>query len=148
MEHLNGPFLFDSMYAEDVEGSQLSHLPGVGELVQTYPSRSQPPPGPGRGSPGGAPLPARASRTRSAVSAGTHGYLVSRAQAGRDGGWLTVSVTLTLITLFVGSCRALCMQHLKLLQPPHGVGAILDPNYLLVAGEAELGEGELSRLCS
>ncbi|XP_024608592.1 dynein regulatory complex subunit 3 [Neophocaena asiaeorientalis asiaeorientalis] len=36
VEHLNGPFLFDSMYAEDVEGSQLSHLPGVGELVQTY----------------------------------------------------------------------------------------------------------------
>ncbi|TKC53127.1 hypothetical protein EI555_006625 [Monodon monoceros] len=28
VEHLNGPFLFDSMYAEDVEGSQLSHLPG------------------------------------------------------------------------------------------------------------------------
>ncbi|XP_067572395.1 dynein regulatory complex subunit 3 isoform X2 [Pseudorca crassidens] len=36
VEQLNGPFLFDSMYAEDVEGSQLSHLPGVGELVQTY----------------------------------------------------------------------------------------------------------------
>eukprot|EP00070_Physeter_catodon_P048840 XP_028355734.1 dynein regulatory complex subunit 3 isoform X5 [Physeter catodon] len=36
VEHLNGPFLFDSMYAEDVEGSQLSHLPGVGELLQTY----------------------------------------------------------------------------------------------------------------
>lgn len=53
MEHLNGPFLFDSMYAEDVEGSQLSYLPGVGELVQTYPSGSRPPPGPGRGSPGG-----------------------------------------------------------------------------------------------
>ena len=55
MEHLNGPFLFDSMYAEDVEGSQLSHLPGVGELLQTYPSGSRPPPGPGRGSPGGSP---------------------------------------------------------------------------------------------
>ncbi|XP_058904895.1 dynein regulatory complex subunit 3 isoform X2 [Kogia breviceps] len=36
VEHLNGPFLFDSMYAEDVEGSQLSHLPGVDELLQTY----------------------------------------------------------------------------------------------------------------
>ncbi|KAM9044425.1 dynein regulatory complex subunit 3 isoform 4-T8 [Megaptera novaeangliae] len=36
VEHLNGPFLFDSMYAEDMEGSQLSHLPGVGELLQTY----------------------------------------------------------------------------------------------------------------
>ncbi|XP_059937665.1 dynein regulatory complex subunit 3 [Mesoplodon densirostris] len=36
VEHLNGPFLFDSMYAEDVEGSQLSHLPGVGELPLTY----------------------------------------------------------------------------------------------------------------
>lgn len=59
-----------------------------------------------------------------------------------------MSVTLTLITLFVGSCCALCMQHLKLFQPPHGVGAILDPNCLLIAGEAELGEGELSRLCS
>ncbi|XP_057572470.1 dynein regulatory complex subunit 3 [Hippopotamus amphibius kiboko] len=36
VEHLNGPFLFDSMYAEDVEGSKLSHLPGVGELLETY----------------------------------------------------------------------------------------------------------------
>ena len=43
MEQLNGTFLFDSMYAEDVEGSKLSHLPGVGELLGAYPSRSRPP---------------------------------------------------------------------------------------------------------
>ncbi|XP_036694162.1 dynein regulatory complex subunit 3 isoform X4 [Balaenoptera musculus] len=36
VEHLSGPSLWDSMYAEDVEGSQLSHLPGVRELLQTY----------------------------------------------------------------------------------------------------------------
>ncbi|MXQ93264.1 hypothetical protein E5288_WYG003525 [Bos mutus] len=43
VEQLNGTFLFDSMYAEDVEGSKLSHLPGVGELLEAYPSRSRPP---------------------------------------------------------------------------------------------------------
>ncbi|XP_055263438.1 dynein regulatory complex subunit 3 [Moschus berezovskii] len=36
VEQLNGTFLFDSMYAEDVEGSKLSHLPGVGELLEAY----------------------------------------------------------------------------------------------------------------
>lgn len=36
MENLNGPFLFESMYAEDVEGSKLACLPGVGELLETY----------------------------------------------------------------------------------------------------------------
>ncbi|PNJ08251.1 DRC3 isoform 11, partial [Pongo abelii] len=29
VEHLNGSFLFDSMYAEDSEGNKLSYLPGV-----------------------------------------------------------------------------------------------------------------------
>lgn len=37
MEHLDGSFLFDSMYSEDVEGNKLSYLPGVGELLETYP---------------------------------------------------------------------------------------------------------------
>ncbi|XP_028632403.1 dynein regulatory complex subunit 3 [Grammomys surdaster] len=36
VEHLNGPFLFDSMYSEDIEGNKLSHLPGVGELLEAY----------------------------------------------------------------------------------------------------------------
>ncbi|XP_010841200.1 PREDICTED: leucine-rich repeat-containing protein 48 [Bison bison bison] len=36
VEQLNGTFLFDSMYAEDIEGSKLSHLPGVGELLEAY----------------------------------------------------------------------------------------------------------------
>ncbi|XP_040830478.1 dynein regulatory complex subunit 3 [Ochotona curzoniae] len=36
VEHLNDSFLFDSMYAEDVEGNKLSYLPGVGELLETY----------------------------------------------------------------------------------------------------------------
>ncbi|XP_054173441.1 dynein regulatory complex subunit 3 isoform X3 [Homo sapiens] len=36
VEHLNGSFLFDSMYAEDSEGNNLSYLPGVGELLETY----------------------------------------------------------------------------------------------------------------
>ncbi|KFO27661.1 Leucine-rich repeat-containing protein 48 [Fukomys damarensis] len=38
VEHLNSSFLFDSMYAEDVEGSKLSCLPTVGELLKAYPS--------------------------------------------------------------------------------------------------------------
>ena len=29
VEHLNGPFLFDSMYAEDVEGNKLACLQPV-----------------------------------------------------------------------------------------------------------------------
>ncbi|XP_058415522.1 dynein regulatory complex subunit 3 [Diceros bicornis minor] len=36
VEHLNGSFLFDSMYAEDVEGNKLAYLPGVGELLEAY----------------------------------------------------------------------------------------------------------------
>ncbi|XP_034845638.1 dynein regulatory complex subunit 3 isoform X1 [Mirounga leonina] len=36
VEHLNGSFLFDSMYAEDIEGNKLASLPGVGELLQAY----------------------------------------------------------------------------------------------------------------
>uniref|UniRef100_A0A8C3VXA1 Dynein regulatory complex subunit 3 n=1 Tax=Catagonus wagneri TaxID=51154 RepID=A0A8C3VXA1_9CETA len=36
VENLNGPFLFDSMYAEDAEGSKLAGLPGVRELLETY----------------------------------------------------------------------------------------------------------------
>ncbi|KAK1331748.1 hypothetical protein QTO34_009723 [Cnephaeus nilssonii] len=37
VELLNGSFLFDSMYAEDVEGSKLAALHGVGELLEAYP---------------------------------------------------------------------------------------------------------------
>lgn len=36
VEHLNGSFLFDSMYAEDTEGNKLSSLPGVSELLEAY----------------------------------------------------------------------------------------------------------------
>ncbi|XP_072860830.1 dynein regulatory complex subunit 3 isoform X2 [Chlorocebus sabaeus] len=36
VEHLNGSFLFDSMYAEDSEGNKLSYLPGVSELLKAY----------------------------------------------------------------------------------------------------------------
>ncbi|XP_073090808.1 dynein regulatory complex subunit 3 [Manis javanica] len=36
VEHLNDSFLFDSMYAEDVEGNKLDCLPGVRELFETY----------------------------------------------------------------------------------------------------------------
>ncbi|XP_029785066.1 dynein regulatory complex subunit 3 isoform X2 [Suricata suricatta] len=36
VEHLNGSFLFDSMYAEDTEGNKLAYLPGVKELLQAY----------------------------------------------------------------------------------------------------------------
>lgn len=36
IDHLDGSFLFDSMYSEDVEGNKLSYLPGVGELLETY----------------------------------------------------------------------------------------------------------------
>uniref|UniRef100_A0A286XFM8 Dynein regulatory complex subunit 3 n=1 Tax=Cavia porcellus TaxID=10141 RepID=A0A286XFM8_CAVPO len=38
VEHLNGSFLFDSMYTEDMEGNKLSCLPIVGELLEVYPS--------------------------------------------------------------------------------------------------------------
>uniref|UniRef100_A0A8C4UA26 Dynein regulatory complex subunit 3 n=1 Tax=Falco tinnunculus TaxID=100819 RepID=A0A8C4UA26_FALTI len=38
VEYLNGSFLFDSMYAEDTEAAKLTCLPGVGELLQAYPS--------------------------------------------------------------------------------------------------------------
>ncbi|XP_062820661.1 dynein regulatory complex subunit 3 isoform X2 [Anolis carolinensis] len=36
VEYLNGPFLFDSMYAEDPEASKLVYLPGVPELLENY----------------------------------------------------------------------------------------------------------------
>ncbi|XP_018414092.1 PREDICTED: dynein regulatory complex subunit 3 [Nanorana parkeri] len=36
VEYLNGPFLFEGMYAEDVDGTRLSTLPGVDELVDSY----------------------------------------------------------------------------------------------------------------
>ncbi|XP_066111639.1 dynein regulatory complex subunit 3 [Saccopteryx bilineata] len=39
VEHLNGSFLFDSMYAEDAEGSKLASLDGVGELLEAYKDR-------------------------------------------------------------------------------------------------------------
>ncbi|XP_060116590.1 dynein regulatory complex subunit 3 [Heteronotia binoei] len=36
VEYLNGSFLFDSMYAEDLEAAKLEYLPGVPELLETY----------------------------------------------------------------------------------------------------------------
>ncbi|XP_054427032.1 dynein regulatory complex subunit 3 [Pteronotus mesoamericanus] len=36
VEHLNGSFLFDSMYAEDTEGLKLAYLHGAGELLEAY----------------------------------------------------------------------------------------------------------------
>ncbi|XP_073902770.1 dynein regulatory complex subunit 3 [Castor canadensis] len=36
IKHLNGTFLFDSLYAEDMEGNKLSYLPGVVELLEAY----------------------------------------------------------------------------------------------------------------
>lgn len=62
MENLNGPFLFESMYAEDVEGSKLACLPGVGELLETYPSIHSHPTGPG--CPGETPSTLQASGQR------------------------------------------------------------------------------------
>ncbi|NXR11303.1 DRC3 protein, partial [Semnornis frantzii] len=38
VEYLNGSFLFDSLYAEDPEAAKLAYLPGVGDLLQIYPS--------------------------------------------------------------------------------------------------------------
>lgn len=38
MELLNGPYLFDSMYADDAEAAKLAYLPGVSVLLETYPS--------------------------------------------------------------------------------------------------------------
>uniref|UniRef100_A0A8C0BGD6 Dynein regulatory complex subunit 3 n=1 Tax=Buteo japonicus TaxID=224669 RepID=A0A8C0BGD6_9AVES len=38
VEYLNGSFLFDSMFAEDTEAAKLACLPGVGNLLQAYPS--------------------------------------------------------------------------------------------------------------
>ncbi|XP_028670076.1 dynein regulatory complex subunit 3-like [Erpetoichthys calabaricus] len=39
VEHLNGPFLFDSLFAEDTEGSKLVQLPEVVPLLETYRSK-------------------------------------------------------------------------------------------------------------
>ncbi|NXP26692.1 DRC3 protein, partial [Scytalopus superciliaris] len=38
VEHLNGSALFDNLYAEDTEAAKLASLPGVGDLLQAYPS--------------------------------------------------------------------------------------------------------------
>ncbi|KAM4598286.1 dynein regulatory complex subunit 3 [Polymixia lowei] len=40
VEFLNGSYLFDSMFTEDLEAEKLGYLPGVAELVQTYPLMS------------------------------------------------------------------------------------------------------------
>ena len=37
VENLNGPQLFESMYAEDVEGQKLGKMPGVSEMLDIYP---------------------------------------------------------------------------------------------------------------
>ncbi|XP_006023973.1 dynein regulatory complex subunit 3 isoform X2 [Alligator sinensis] len=36
VEYLNGPFLFESMYAEDAEANKLAYLPGMPDLLETY----------------------------------------------------------------------------------------------------------------
>ncbi|XP_074064541.1 dynein regulatory complex subunit 3 [Macrotis lagotis] len=36
VEYLNGSYLFDSLYAEDIEAAKLAYLPGVPELLETY----------------------------------------------------------------------------------------------------------------
>ncbi|XP_075421995.1 dynein regulatory complex subunit 3 isoform X2 [Ascaphus truei] len=36
VEHLNGPFLFESLYTEDADGTTLSSLPAVAEIVDEY----------------------------------------------------------------------------------------------------------------
>ncbi|XP_063286733.1 dynein regulatory complex subunit 3 [Pelobates fuscus] len=36
VEFLNGPFFFESIYAEDVEGLKIASLPGVAELMDLY----------------------------------------------------------------------------------------------------------------
>ncbi|NXC23780.1 DRC3 protein, partial [Campylorhamphus procurvoides] len=38
VEYLNGSFLFDNLYAEDTIAAKLASLPGVGDLLQAYPS--------------------------------------------------------------------------------------------------------------
>lgn len=37
MEFLNGPQLFDSMFAEDPDAEKLALLPGMEALLETYP---------------------------------------------------------------------------------------------------------------
>jgi hypothetical protein len=37
VEDLNGPQLFDSMYADDADGQKLNQMPGVDEMIQSYP---------------------------------------------------------------------------------------------------------------
>ncbi|XP_066546295.1 dynein regulatory complex subunit 3 [Amia ocellicauda] len=39
VEFLNGPSLFDSMYAEDTEAAKLAYLPGVAQLLESYSSQ-------------------------------------------------------------------------------------------------------------
>ena len=41
VEDLNGPWLFESMYAEDPEASKLAALPGMQELLAAYPLQVQ-----------------------------------------------------------------------------------------------------------
>ncbi|CAH1794345.1 unnamed protein product [Owenia fusiformis] len=36
VEKLNGPYMFDSMYQDDIEGNKLSAMPGVDELLVVY----------------------------------------------------------------------------------------------------------------
>ncbi|KAF7698056.1 hypothetical protein HF521_004566 [Silurus meridionalis] len=37
VEYLNGPYLFESLFVDDVEASKLAHLPGVATLLESYP---------------------------------------------------------------------------------------------------------------
>ena len=40
VEGMNGPTLFEGMYADDTEGKKMKEMPGVDELVMTYPCSS------------------------------------------------------------------------------------------------------------
>jgi len=37
VEGMDGPDLFDGMYADDTEGKKLKEMPGVDDLMITYP---------------------------------------------------------------------------------------------------------------
>lgn len=41
IEDLNGPWLFEGMYADDPEASKLAALPGMQELLEGYPLQVQ-----------------------------------------------------------------------------------------------------------
>lgn len=122
MEQLNGTFLFDSMYAEDMEGSKLSNLPGVGELLETYPSGSRPPhrawAWESRGSPFPLWAPGRCTQGGE-DQVRTHG--VSGQQGPGCWGW----------SLAVHGFLLCASYPVFTTVSPHGVGAVPDPGLQL-----------------